>query len=89
MALGLNINIMRDVMDDQKQSHAYYGLAHSFTTNICTKIKCISFSQISWPEVWETLLAIWTDFVRPIQQCLFSPMDKILGTLDHMEDPQQ
>ena len=55
---------------------------------ICKKTKCISSSQFSWPKVWEAVLAIWTDSMRPIQQCLFSPMDTILGTLDHLDSPQ-
>ena len=55
--------------------------------NICTKTKCISLLQISWPKVWETLLAIWTSSTRHIQQCLFSPIDTILGTLDHLDSP--
>ena len=53
--------------------------------NICTKTKCISFLLISCLKVWEALLVIWIDFVCPIQQCLFSPMAKILGTLDHLD----
>ena len=55
---------------------------------ICTMAKSISFSQVSWPKVWEALLAVWTNSVRPIQQCLFSPMDKTLGTLDHLDGLQ-
>ena len=39
--------------------------------NICTKTKCTSFSQTSWPKVWETLLNIWTNYVCPIQPFLF------------------
>ena len=49
--------------------------------NICPEIKCISLSQISWSKVWE-------NSVRPIQQCLFSPIDTNLGTLDHLDGPQ-
>ena len=30
---------------------------------------------------------IRTNSVRPIQQCLFSPMDTILGTFDHLDNP--
>ena len=33
--------------------------------NICTKNKCISFSYISWPKVWESLLAIWINSMHP------------------------
>ena len=53
--------------------------------HFCTKTKCISFSYISLPKVLEALLAIWTNSLRPIQQCLFFPIDKILGTLDHSD----
>ena len=38
-------------------------------------------------KIWESILIVWTDSMRPIKQCLFPPMDKILGTLDCLDGP--
>ena len=53
----------------------------SFTTSFVQRLSSSLSHRFLGRRFGKHSLVIWTNSMRPIQQCLFYPVDKILGTL--------